>query len=142
MDMDKNSVFVVSSVLCNRTLCKHSDITLQRNVGGGQLARMGGGRGWGLAANTGLLREIYMFCVAGEHVMGVSMVIAAWGEGVMCAFVPPPPRRIARRLPKTRVKNWPGLLMFYDDGVRMMGVLVVIAAWREGVNVCLCPPSP
>jgi hypothetical protein len=23
-----------------------------------------------------------------------------------------------------------------------MGVLMVIAAWGEGVNVCLCPPSP
>jgi hypothetical protein len=24
----------------------------------------------------------------------------------------------------------------------MMGTSVVIAAWGEGVNVCLCPPSP
>ncbi len=23
-----------------------------------------------------------------------------------------------------------------------MGVLMVIAAWGEGVNVCLCPPFP
>ncbi len=23
-----------------------------------------------------------------------------------------------------------------------MGVLMVITAWGEGVNVCLCPPSP
>ncbi len=37
--------------------------------------------------------------------MAVSMVIAAWGEGVMCACVPPPPRRIARRSPKMRVKT-------------------------------------
>jgi hypothetical protein len=29
-----------------------------------------------------------------------------------------------------------------DFGVRVMGVLMVIAAWGEGVNVCLCLPSP
>jgi hypothetical protein len=34
------------------------------------------------------------------------------------------------------------LRMFCDVGVREMGVSMVIAAWGEGVNVCLCPPSP
>jgi hypothetical protein len=64
MDIVKNySVCAVSSVLCSRTSCEHFDITLQRNVGGERLARVGGGRGWGLAASIGLLREIYMFCV-------------------------------------------------------------------------------
>jgi hypothetical protein len=37
--------------------------------------------------------------------MGVSMVIAPWGEGVNVCCVPPPPRQIARRPPKTRVKR-------------------------------------
>jgi hypothetical protein len=32
--------------------------------------------------------------------------------------------------------------MFCDSAVREMGVSMVIAAWGEGVNVCLCPPSP
>jgi hypothetical protein len=27
-----------------------------------------------------------------------------------------------------------------DFGARVMGVSMVIAAWGEGVNVCLCPP--
>jgi hypothetical protein len=53
-------------------------------MGGGQLARVGGGHGWGPAASTGL------GCVFGARVMGVSVVIAAWGEGVMCACVPLP----------------------------------------------------
>jgi hypothetical protein len=34
----------------------------------------------------------------------------------------------------------PGLV--YAVGAGVMGVSVVIAAWGEGVNVCLCPPSP
>jgi hypothetical protein len=46
--------------------------------------------------------------------MGVSMVIAAWGEGVMCAIFPPPPRWIDCLSPETRVKNrWVGPLMVY-----------------------------
>jgi hypothetical protein len=79
--------------------------------------------------------------------MGFSMVIAAWGRGLMCACVPPPPRQIACRSPKTRVKNagW-GLdferNMSYAVGARVMAVSMVIAAWGEGVKVCLCPPSP
>jgi hypothetical protein len=36
--------------------------------------------------------------------MGVSMVIAAWGEGVIYAISPPPPRRIACLSPETRVR--------------------------------------
>jgi hypothetical protein len=31
--------------------------------GGEWLARVGGRRGWGLAASIGLLMEIYIFCV-------------------------------------------------------------------------------
>jgi hypothetical protein len=65
----------------------------------------------------------------------------------MCACVPPPPRRIARRSPKMRVKTLAGAWtfkenMFYAVGASMMGVSMVIAAWGEGVNVCLCPPPP
>jgi hypothetical protein len=37
--------------------------------------------------------------------MGVLMVIAAWGEGVMYVCAPPPPRRIACLSPETRVRN-------------------------------------
>ncbi len=41
--------------------------------------------------------------------MGVSMVIAAWGEGVNVCLCPPSPSRIARRALKTREKNrWLG----------------------------------
>ncbi len=50
-----------------------------------------------------------MFCVVGARMMGASMVIAAWGRGLMCACVPPP-RRIARRLPKTGIKMLVGVL--------------------------------
>jgi hypothetical protein len=51
---------------------------------------------------------------AGARVMGVSMVIAARGEGVMCAIFPPPPHRITCLSPETRVKNCRvGLLMLY-----------------------------
>jgi hypothetical protein len=46
-----------------------------------------------------------MLYAVGARVLGISMVIAAWGSGLMFACVPPPPRRIARRSPKTRVKN-------------------------------------
>ncbi len=49
--------------------------------------------------------------------------------------VPPPPRRIARRSPKTRVKNWLGLLVLNSAGWRVMDVSMVIAAWGEGVGV-------
>jgi hypothetical protein len=39
-------------------------ITLQRNPGRGvDSARGGGGRGWGLRASIGLLKEMYMFSV-------------------------------------------------------------------------------
>ncbi len=70
--------------------------------------------------------------------MGISMVIAAWGEGVMWAF-PPLPRRIARRQPKARVKTlaeaWiPKENMFYAVGACVMDVSMVIEAWREGVG--------
>ncbi len=46
-----------------------------------------------------------MFYAVGARVMGVSMVMEAGGRGLMCACVPPPPHRIARRLPKTRINN-------------------------------------
>jgi hypothetical protein len=32
--------------------------------------------------------------------------------------------------------------MLYAVGARVLGILMVIAAWGEWVNVCLCPPSP
>jgi hypothetical protein len=37
--------------------------------------------------------------------VGVLMMIAAWGEGVMYACAPPPPGRIACLSPETRVRN-------------------------------------
>jgi hypothetical protein len=40
-----------------------------------------------------------MFYAVGVRVMDVSMVIEAWGRGLVC-LCPPPPRRIARRSPK------------------------------------------
>jgi hypothetical protein len=62
---------------------------LQKNVGGGWLARVAGGRGWEPAASIGLQGK---FCVHGTRVMGVSMVTTAWGEGVnVCLPAPPPP---------------------------------------------------
>jgi hypothetical protein len=60
----------------------------------------GGGRGWKPMASFGLLSKC-----AGARVMGVAMVISAWGEGVNVCCAPPPPRRIARRPPKARVKT-------------------------------------
>ncbi len=57
--------------------------------------------------------------------------------------VPPPPRRIARRWPKTRVINWLGLSVLNSVGARVMDVSMVIAAWGEGVGVLVSPsPSP
>jgi hypothetical protein len=57
--------------------------------------------------------------------------------------VPPPPRRIARRSPKTRVKNWLGLSVLNAVGARVMDVSMVIAAWGEGVGLLVSPsPSP
>jgi hypothetical protein len=32
--------------------------------------------------------------------------------------------------------------MLYAVVACVMGISMVIAAWGEGVNVCLCPPSP
>ncbi len=84
MDMDKQnfSVCAVSSVLCNRTSCKHFDITLQRNVDRGRLERMGGGAWLGTCSQHWTSNgNIYVLC-AGARVMGVSMVIAAWGRGL------------------------------------------------------------
>ncbi len=48
--------------------------------------------------------NIYVLC-AGAHVMGVSMVIAAWGEGVIWAIFPPPLHRIACLSLTMRVKT-------------------------------------
>jgi hypothetical protein len=88
-----------------------------------------------------------MFCDVEAREMGVSMVTAAWGEGLMCACVPPPPRQIARHSPKTCIQMQTGAWtikenMFYAVGAPVMAVLMVIAAWGEGVNVCLCTPLP
>jgi hypothetical protein len=77
--------------------------------------------------------------------MGVAMVISAWGEGVKFCHAPPPPRRIARRPPKARVKLCLGLntqgRYFYAVGTRVMEVSMVIAAWGVGVGL-LVSPSP
>jgi hypothetical protein len=42
------------------TSYKHSDVMLPRNVCGGWLARMGGGRGWETAASIGLQGKFYV----------------------------------------------------------------------------------
>ncbi len=85
----------------------------------------------------GLDSKKNMFCVVEARMMGVSMMIAAWGEGVMCACVPPPPRRIALRSPETCVKMLAGAWtltenMFDAVGARAMSALMVIAAWGGG----------
>ncbi len=59
MDIDKKFVRCARSAAYSvMELHKTIYITLQRNVGGEWLARVGGGRGWGLSARNGLLREI------------------------------------------------------------------------------------
>ncbi len=63
------------------------------------------------------------------------------GGGGYASPVPPPPRRIVCRLPKTRLKNWLGLSVLNSVGARVMDVSMVIAAWGEGVGV-LVSPSP
>ncbi len=78
----KNSVCVVSNVLQNG-LHINNLIPRCRETWAGDGWHAWGGRGWGPAASTGL------GCVFGARVMGVSVVIAAWGEGVMCACAPP-----------------------------------------------------
>jgi hypothetical protein len=50
------------------------------------------------------VKENMLYSV-GVCVLDISLVIAAWGRGLMCACVPPPPRRIALRSPKTHAKN-------------------------------------
>ncbi len=59
---------------------------------------------------------------------------------------PPPPRWIARLLPRMGVKNTGAWTvkenMLYSVGARVLDVSMVIAAWGEGVNVCLCPRPP
>jgi hypothetical protein len=83
-----------------------------------------------------------MLCSDEARMVDVSMVIAAWGDGVIVSC-PPPPRRMARRSPKTHVKNWLGLSVLNAVGARVMDVSMEIAAWGEGVGVLVSPsPSP
>jgi hypothetical protein len=83
-----------------------------------------------------------MLCSDEARVVDISMVIAAWGEGVIVSC-PPPPRQIARRSPKTRIKNWLGLSVLNAVRARVMDVSMVITAWGEGVGVLVSPsPSP
>jgi hypothetical protein len=59
-------------------------------VGGEWLARVGGGAWLGTFGQKRSSKgNINVLCI-GARVMGVSMVIAAWGEGVMRPFSPLP----------------------------------------------------
>jgi hypothetical protein len=60
---------------------------LQRNMGGGQLAHVGGGGGWETAASIGLQGKFWGLAGVG---WALSVGTAAWGEGVnVCLPVPP-----------------------------------------------------
>ncbi len=62
--------------------------------------------GGGVAGNPWPVLDLKEFFHAGARVMGVSMVITAWGEGVnVASSAPPPSRQIVRRPPKTRIEN-------------------------------------
>jgi hypothetical protein len=81
--------------------------------------------------------------------MGVVMVIAAWGEGVnvclwcLCPSSPSSDRASFAQSARKIAEAWSFKeYMMNDDGARVLGGLMVIAARGEGVNVCLCPPSP
>jgi hypothetical protein len=88
------------------TLYKHFDITRQKNVGGGLLARVGWGRGWETVARTGLQWKIY---VSERAWWALSAVITAWREGVNAR--PPPPLPLDGTLvvrPNARRNRWLG----------------------------------
>jgi hypothetical protein len=75
--------------------------------------------------------------------MGDSMVIAAWGEGVMCHFPPSPSSDRLSFARNARKNRWVGLLMLYMMEARVMDVSIVIAAWGERVGVFVSPsPLP
>ncbi len=61
------------------TSYKHFDITQQKNVGGGRLARVGWGRGWETVARTGLQWKIYVVVVV--YILNVWNV---WMTSVVC----------------------------------------------------------
>ncbi len=56
-------VCVVSSVLCNGTSLNNIYHAAKERGRGVDSAHGGGGRGWGLVASIGLLKEMYMFSV-------------------------------------------------------------------------------
>jgi hypothetical protein len=70
----------------------------------------GGGGGMAGSSLPALDSKENMLCVVDARVMGVSMVIAAWGEGVNVCLCPPPLHRITCRLPKMRLKMLAGAL--------------------------------
>jgi hypothetical protein len=113
---------VVSSVVHNG-LYINTLLSLQRNVGVGDSWRAWGGGWLGFCGQYGTLMKVlgaqrqgavkpprYAFLARITHFMlecaiwAFSMVIAAWGRVNVCPC-PPPPRRIARRLPKTVAAN-------------------------------------
>jgi hypothetical protein len=100
----EKSMCAVSSVLYHGTSLNNLYHAAKKRGRGAAGARGGGvwlGTGGQLWTSKG---NIYVLCT-GARVMGVSMVIAAWGEGVIYAIFPPPPRRIACLSPETRVRT-------------------------------------
>ncbi len=115
---------------------KHSSITLHWNVGGGRLARVGGGMAG--SPRPAMNSKENMLCVIEARVMGVSMVIAAWGEGVNVCLCPPSPSSDRLSFAQNVRKNagWClGSWGKYVVGARVMSASMVIAAWGEGINV-------
>jgi hypothetical protein len=105
-------------------------------------ARGGGGRGWGLAASIGLLKEYICFvCWRGDGWFDGDRSLG--GGGYVGHFPPSPSLDRLSFTRNARKNRWVGLLMLYMLGGRVMGVSMVIAAWGEGVGVLVSPsPSP
>ncbi len=59
-DIGPKNLCAWSAVYLAMDFNKHFDITRQKNVGGGRLARVGWGRGWEIVARTGLQCSIYV----------------------------------------------------------------------------------
>jgi hypothetical protein len=76
------------------TSYKHFDITRQKNVGGGRLARVGWGRGWETVARTGLQWKIYVSERAAHRWLGLRT------RPHTPRALTPPPRQISKKTQK------------------------------------------